>query len=163
MNLRPLNHFVSKRHFKMETANMLHSLLQSGEWMVTINLLSCLSLLQNSIGSYCASRHCMSSSALGILLRLSRTHSLAPVWPHQPWYPLLLESLVELPLLPPPSSTLLDPFNQPHPLMLSGNLQLTAWKVSRIASLKQVFQTRLWSSSSLGGAVEPMQHTCLPG
>ena len=88
---------------------------------------------------------------------------IVPVWPHQPWYPLLLESLVELLLLPPSPTLLLDPFNQPHPLMLSGNLQLAAWKVSRVASLKQAFQTRLQRSSPLGGAVEPMQHTNLLG
>lgn len=46
--------------------------------------------------------------------------------------------------------------------MLSGNVQLAAWKVSGVASLKQAFQTRLRHLSPLGGAVEPMQHTSLP-
>ena len=38
VNPRPLNRFVSKKHFKMENAHMFRSLLQSGDWMVTIDL-----------------------------------------------------------------------------------------------------------------------------
>ena len=48
----------------------------------------------------------------------------APVWPMQSWYPVLLELLVDLPLLLPIHQDLLhDPFNRPHPLLIQGSLQ----------------------------------------
>ena len=38
VNLRPLNHFVQKHHFKMEGAGMLRDLLQRNDWLVSIDL-----------------------------------------------------------------------------------------------------------------------------
>ena len=38
VNLRPLNHFVQKRHFKMEGTGMLRDLLQRNDWLVSIDL-----------------------------------------------------------------------------------------------------------------------------
>jgi len=50
----------------------------------------------------------------------------APVWDMQHWYPLLLELLVELPVLLLVSESLLqDLFNT-----VTGQLQLAVWKVS---------------------------------
>ena len=50
----------------------------------------------------------------------------APVWPSQPWYPLLLQLCIYHPLLFPMSPTLLTRDNQSHPL---PNLQLADWKL----------------------------------
>lgn len=38
VNLKPLNHFIGKQHFKMEGAHMLKDLLRKGDWMVSIDL-----------------------------------------------------------------------------------------------------------------------------
>jgi len=55
----------------------------------------------------------------------------APVWDTQHWYPLFLKLLVVLPILLLVSESLLqDPFNRAHPLLLTGQVQLAAWKVS---------------------------------
>ena len=48
---------------------------------------------------------------------------LAPVWPAQHWYPTLLECLIDHPmLLLPHQDFLMDPFGQPHPLLLRNPL-----------------------------------------
>ena len=38
INLKPLNRFIAKQRFKMEGAHVLKDLLQSGDWMVSIDL-----------------------------------------------------------------------------------------------------------------------------
>ena len=38
VNLRPLNRFIMKCHFKMEGAGMLRDLLQRNDWLVSIDL-----------------------------------------------------------------------------------------------------------------------------
>ena len=52
---------------------------------------------------------------------------IAPVWESQPWYPALLFMLVDYPILL--SDLLTDPFGH-HPLLMEGQLQLAAWKLS---------------------------------
>ena len=53
----------------------------------------------------------------------------APVWRSQPWYPAFLELLVDFPLMLPRNPILLtDPFNNPHPLIAAGQLQLEVIK-----------------------------------
>lgn len=89
---------------------------------------------------------------------------IAPLWAHQPWYPALLEALVDIPLLLPLSDSLLtDPFGQVHPLMASNSLRLAAWKVSGRNSLQRGFRSRLSASSPLAGVRAPTMHTSLPG
>ena len=38
MNLKPLNTFVQKAHFKMEGVHMVKELLRKDDWMVSIDL-----------------------------------------------------------------------------------------------------------------------------
>ena len=52
-----------------------------------------------------------------------------PVWDVQPWYPILLDLLIEYPLLLL-SHSLVDPFNRVPLLVLQDQLQLAAWKLS---------------------------------
>ena len=88
----------------------------------------------------------------------------APVWPHQAWYPLLLESLVEIPILLPTAPDLLkDPFGQCHPLSHSQALRLAGWKVSGEGSLQKAFRSRLQSSLRPAGAKVPTLPTNLLG
>ena len=65
---------------------------------------------------------------------------ISPVWPAQPWYPLLLQLCIELPILLSLSADLLMKDNQPHPL---NNLQLAGWKLSANVSKQQMFQQKL--------------------
>lgn len=45
----------------------------------------------------------------------------APIWRSQPWYPALLELLIDYPLiLPVDPQLLMDPSNNPHPLVVAG-------------------------------------------
>lgn len=67
-----------------------------------------------------------------------------PIWRSQPWYPALLELLINFPMiLPEDPKLLMDPSSNPHPLVVAGQLQLAAWKLSGLGSLQQEFQRRL--------------------
>ena len=90
-----------------------------------------------------------------VLRRISLTHCqailIAPAWPSQPWFPLLLRLLVDLPRQLPLTRTLLRQpssrvFHQ-EPLCLS----LHAWRLSGPLSNERDFQ-RTWHS-------ELLQHT----
>ena len=84
----------------------------------------------------------------------------APVWVTQPWYPMLLELLVDLPLLLPAFPLLLlDHFNRTHPLLEKGQLQLAAWKLSGDTIQQKVFQQELQISSKLDGVRGPTPYT----
>jgi len=89
---------------------------------------------------------------------------IAPVWRAQPWYPALLDQLVDCPLILLSSQTLLtDPFGTPHLHMAAGQLQLAAWKLSGRDSKRQEFQEKLHNSWWLDGAKGQMLHTRVHG
>ena len=80
----------------------------------------------------------------------------APVWDTQPWYPVLLNLLIEYPLLLTPHKHLLvDPFNQDHPLVVRNQLRLAAWRLSGRDILQREFRRKLQHSSKLGGVKAP--------
>jgi hypothetical protein len=77
---------------------------------------------------------------------------IAPVWPSQSWYPWLLEMLAYHPVLLPVYRNLLhDPFNRDHPLLVKGQLQLAACKVSGVPAHSQAFRRELQISSQQDG------------
>ena len=83
-----------------------------------------------------------------------------PLWDTQPWYPVLLDLLVDYSLLIPNHNQLrVYPLNQVHPLVAQGKLQLSIWRVSGIYTLQRDFQHRLQPSSAQGGARAQIQHT----
>ena len=56
---------------------------------------------------------------------------IAPVWCNQVWYPLLLWSLQDAPILfPNTMDIILNPQGEPHPLVQQGHLPLAAWPAS---------------------------------
>ena len=56
---------------------------------------------------------------------------IAPVWQGQPWFPPLIESLIDLPaLLPQTHNLLTNPAGDPHPLVVRNRLYLAAWRLS---------------------------------
>ena len=76
---------------------------------------------------------------------------LVPLWPTQPWFPVLLRSLVDHPrLLPRPSTT-------PHPL--GKTLKLLACQVSGKASSRGTFQMQLHQLSCSPGLLTPISST----
>ena len=81
-----------------------------------------------------------------------------PQWHSQVWYPTLMECLVDYPLsLPKQVDLLLNPSNQPHPLIIQGSLKLLACRVSGNSTLQQGFQKRLLSSYWQDGAQGQIQ------
>ena len=89
---------------------------------------------------------------------------IAPTWSTQQWYPVLLELLIDYPLLLPSHKMLLqDPFNRLHPMMLKNQLQLAAWKLSGQVTQQEAFQHGLQHSSRLDRARELTPHTNLDG
>ena len=77
---------------------------------------------------------------------------IAPTWQTQPWYSVLLEMIIEDPILLPPVPDLLtSPLNQIHPLQSQG-LTLAAWKVSGTTALQRAYQKRLEPLSERQGA-----------
>ena len=89
---------------------------------------------------------------------------IAPVWQNQLWYPFLLRSLIDLPiLLPPVQDILLNPEGQTHPLVGPGHLPLAAWLISGDPSALRDFQTGLSSSFRSHGATPRSQHTLQHG
>ena len=76
----------------------------------------------------------------------------APIWPNQHWYPLLLESAVDYPVeLPQIPDLLADPSGESHILIEQNRLRLAAWRVSGKESERENFQRRLSVSSQHHG------------
>ena len=71
---------------------------------------------------------------------------ICPVWTSQPWFPVALEMLCDVPRLLRQSSKLLtSPLGEPHPLLSSNSLQLAAWRLSGDPSLSKAFRSE-WST-----------------
>ena len=84
----------------------------------------------------------------------------APVWKTQAWYPLLLELLIEEPLLIPRTEQLIQPTHQVNCPNIRP--QLAVWHISGNASLHREFLLRLQASCSPPGEtsqVKPMTHS----
>ncbi len=64
----------------------------------------------------------------------------APVWPAQTWYPLLLELCVDFPLLLPMQANLLTQQGRNHPL---HQLQLAGWLLSTVVTRRKEFLSKL--------------------
>lgn len=87
-----------------------------------------------------------------------------PIWPSQPWYPLLLELTCDVPLVLPQSQNLLQSAHRlPHPLVAAKSIWLAAWRLSGTATSAKVFRTK-WSDFSWEDSV-PLHslHTNPPG
>lgn len=56
---------------------------------------------------------------------------ITPTWHTQPWYPVLLQMIIEAPILLPRKNILLkNPSGSVHPLIGNKTLRLAAWKIS---------------------------------
>ena len=89
---------------------------------------------------------------------------IAPIWQGQYWYPLLLNMLIDNPILLPSTQELLQtPTGEIHPLLANHSMQLAAWLVSGDIKKTWVFQKRLPSSLPKDGEREQEWHTTHPG
>ena len=76
--------------------------------------------------------------------QVSHTVFVAPVWPTQPWYPLLLHLSIDFPLLIQVQDDFLTQGITTHPLKHS---QLAGWLLSTEDTKRQTFLTRVENSS----------------
>ena len=89
---------------------------------------------------------------------------IAPVWSNQVWFPLLLKSLIDFPiLLPPIPDIVTNPQGLSHPLAIEGHLPLAAWPVSGNPTVQRDFQKELSALSGNLGDRRLNQHTHVPG
>jgi hypothetical protein len=89
---------------------------------------------------------------------------ITPVWPAQPWYPLLLSMSVDPPvLLPPLPDLILAPDGQPHPLVENLSMNLAAWHVSGETWRQEAYHNQLQTSCLPHGAKALMQTITRPG
>ena len=76
----------------------------------------------------------------------------APVWPAQPWYPLLLDLCIDFPLLLPIQEDLLTQGSRTHPLK---HLQQAGWLLSAEVTIRQTFMRSVEKSSwQPGGKIQ---------
>ena len=89
---------------------------------------------------------------------------IAPDWQAQPWYPMLLEMLIQDPVkIPTFPQLLLSPQGEAHPLTQSGSLTLAAWRISGDPCLQQGYQKRLQNCMKRHGDQELGSLTKVPG
>ena len=85
-----------------------------------------------------------------VLSKLANSHTslilVAPCWPKQPWFPLLLRLLVDFPFKFPPKTNLLSQLQGRVFYRDIKTLQLAAWPLSGISSDRKAFQRKLWVS-----------------
>jgi hypothetical protein len=94
---------------------------------------------------------CLISRVLGQVERQAVEEMIivTPLWPSQPWYPILLSMALRPPLLLPNRKNLLtNPKGECHPLRLNSSLNLVAWLVSGRSSKVRDCRPGLTSSFS---------------
>ena len=88
----------------------------------------------------------------------------APIWPAQTWYPLLLDMLREHPRkLPTHNQLILNHWKEPHPLLLQGHLTLAAWPISGDHCQTKAFLEKQPISSVRHGEPALQSHTTPAG
>ena len=104
------------------------------------------SLQWSKVKGYAFPPFCLLGRCLSQVLRqqVPRLVLVAPVWKTQPWYPLLLDLLIDLPLLLPQITNLLTRKGQTHPLT---HLQLGGWHISGSSMKRGPFRSKLETCS----------------
>ena len=123
---------------------------QPGAWAV-----NCFSLNWSGFTGYAFPPFNLITKCLGKIIReKAEAIMITPLWPGQPWFPLLLESSCEVPrILPQDPNLIRDPTGAPHPLLATGALKLAVWKLSGQTCKTKAFRNRL-SNCSLQQTVQ---------
>ena len=96
--------------------------------------------------------------------KVERMILVTPLWPTQPWYPLLLSMCIQNPILIPTTENLLEnPLGEKHPLILNSTLELVVWLVSGIPSLRKAYRAELQNSLLMLGEKAPGSIMSQPG
>ena len=88
---------------------------------------------------------------------------ITPKWPSQPWFPALLEMLVDFPRLLPERADLIIPPSQMEVPLLPKARSLVAWLISGSLTKQRAFRSRLSSCSWRHGGSPPPRTTTQPG
>ena len=84
----------------------------------------------------------------------------APLWPQQAWYPVVLDMLMDTPrILPQDQSLVKDPGGNPHPLQVQGRLKLVVWPISGNLSKSKAFLEKVQSCTVHHGDTLPPWRT----
>ena len=96
---------------------------------------------------------------LSVLAKIRRDNAkiilVAPVWPTQPWYPLILQLLYDVPCLLPKRDDLVISPSQREFIMPTGVPQLAAWPLSGNSASQEAFQQMLLGCSQHPGETRP--------
>ena len=103
-----------------------------------------------------------------VLQKAKKEHAtlvlVAPLWTTQPWWPLLIELIVDYPVYLGNNPKLLQDVSSPgamHPLFPS--LKLAVWRISGNVTKQWEFQKKLSNSSATTPRAQPPKHTMFPG
>ena len=89
---------------------------------------------------------------------------ITPTWHTQAWYGMILELLIENPILLPQFKGLLQsPTGETHPLLETGSLHLAAWRISASACARRAFLKMLPTSCPAPDGRALGQLTTAPG
>ena len=96
--------------------------------------------------------------------RVPRAVIIAPIWPNQPWYPLILENLVDFPIHLPGSPDLLsNPAGEAHPLVLSDEalqIIIASWRPGTEKSYSSAWKK--WSCWCSQRGIDPFPDSVTP-
>ena len=96
---------------------------------------------------------------LSVLAKIRRDRAkvilVAPVWSTQPWYPLILQLLYDVPCLLPKRDDLVISPSQREFIMPTGVPQLAAWPLSGNSASQEAFQQMLLGCSQHPGETRP--------
>ena len=103
-----------------------------------------------------------------VLQKAKKEHAtlvlVAPLWTTQPWWPLLIELIVDYPVYLGNNPKLLQDVSSPgamHPLFPS--LKLAVWRISGNVTKQWEFQKKLSNSSATTPRAQPPKHKMFPG
>ena len=88
---------------------------------------------------------------------------IALLWSAQPWWPLLIDLLIDFPIFLGNNPSLLKDVSHPgaiHPLFPS--LKLAVWRISGDSSKQQAFQQQLLTCSATALRPQPQRLTTVP-
>ena len=96
---------------------------------------------------------------LSVLAKIRRDKAkvilVAPVWPTQPWYPMILQLLDDVPCLLPRRDDLMISPSQREFIMPSGVPQLATWPLLGNSANQEAFQQKLLGCSRHLGEARP--------
>ena len=120
------------------------------------------SLQWNKVKCYAFPPFCLLGRCHSQVLRqqVPRLVLVAPVWKTQPWYPLLLDLLIDLPVLLPQIPNLVTREGMTHPLT---HLQLGGWLISGSSMKREAFLSKLETCSQQLGGETPQINIRLDG